>query len=290
MKELLKKHGKKIILAAGAAALLAFSFWYGSGDPETQGWKINDASSVQSSEPEITAASSAPDETTTETTTLSSQSESSETSAESNVTSAAQTVQTVKTEPVTTQKPNDISEISSQSMSETTSKAVTTTVPPQTVPPQTQTQPPQTETSAPAETKRKDVSVCTISISCKTILDNIDNLDEGKRQLVPDDGVLLAPISAEFKEGESVFDVLQRVCRENAIHMESSFSPIYNSAYIEGIANLYEFDCGSLSGWMYSVNGSFPNYGCSAYTLSDGDVIEFLYTCDLGKDVGNKVN
>lgn len=290
MKELLKKHGKKIILAAGAAALLAFSFWYGSGDPETQGWKINDASSVQSSEPEITAASSAPDETTTETTTLSSQSESSETSAESNVTSAAQTVQTVKTEPVTTQKPNDISESSSQSMSETTSKAVTTTVPPQTVPPQTQTQPPQTETSAPAETKRKDVSVCTISISCKTILDNIDNLDEGKRQLVPDDGVLLAPISAEFKEGESVFDVLQRVCRGNAIHMESSFSPIYNSAYIEGIANLYEFDCGSLSGWMYSVNGSFPNYGCSAYTLSDGDVIEFLYTCDLGKDVGNKVN
>lgn len=32
------------------------------------------------------------------------------------------------------------------------------------------------------------------------------------------------------------------------IHMESSFTPVYNSAYIEGIHNLYEFDVGKLSG------------------------------------------
>ncbi len=89
-----------------------------------------------------------------------------------------------------------------------------------------------------------------------------------------------------FSEGESVFDVLQRVCRENKIHMESSWTPIYNSAYVEGINNLYEFDVGSLSGWMYSVNGWFPNYGCSRYELHDGDVVEWVYTCDLGKDVG----
>ena len=56
--------------------------------------------------------------------------------------------------------------------------------------------------------------------------------------------------------------------------------------YIEGIHNLYEFDCGDLSGWMYKVNGWFPNYGCSRYQLKQGDVIEWVYTCDLGKDVG----
>ena len=49
---------------------------------------------------------------------------------------------------------------------------------------------------------------------------------------------------------------------------------------------MYEFDAGELSGWMYRVNGVFPNKGCSAYTLSDGDVVEWLYTCDLGKDIG----
>ena len=55
---------------------------------------------------------------------------------------------------------------------------------------------------------------------------------------------------------------------------------------IEGIANLYEFDCGELSGWMYKVNDWFPNYGCSRYELKDGDKVEWVYTCDLGKDVG----
>ena len=55
---------------------------------------------------------------------------------------------------------------------------------------------------------------------------------------------------------------------------------MYNSYYVEGIGNLYEFDCGSESGWMYKVNGWFPNYGCSSYTLSDGDVIVWCYTCN----------
>ncbi len=104
---------------------------------------------------------------------------------------------------------------------------------------------------------------CTFSISCATVLNNMDSLDSGKREIIPDDGWILKPVTVTFNEGESVFDVLQRVCRENKIHLEFSLTPIYNSAYIEGINNLYEFDCGSLSGWTYSVNGWFPNYGCS---------------------------
>ncbi len=128
--------------------------------------------------------------------------------------------------------------------------------------------------------------VCTISISCATILDNLDQFDPDKTDLVPSDGWLLEPVTVTFTEGESVFDVLLRVCRDERIHMEYENTPAYQSAYIEGIGNLYEFDCGSLSGWMYRVNGDFPNYGCSKYTLSDGDVIEWVYTCDLGTDVG----
>ena len=127
---------------------------------------------------------------------------------------------------------------------------------------------------------------CTVSISCATILDNRDQLKAAKADYVPDDGVILPETEATFYEGESVFDVLQRVCRDKGIPMESSWSPMYDSAYIEGIAQLYEFDCGQLSGWMYSVNGVFPNYGCSQYALGDGDVVCWVYTCDLGKDVG----
>ena len=130
---------------------------------------------------------------------------------------------------------------------------------------------------------------CTISISCATILDNWDKCADSKKPLVPDDGVLLPATEVTFSQGESVYDVLQRVCRENKIHMESSFTPVYNSAYIEGIGNLYEFDVGSESGWMYAVNGWYPNYGCSRYVLQDGDTVEWVYTCDLGQDVGGGV-
>ena len=127
---------------------------------------------------------------------------------------------------------------------------------------------------------------CTISISCASILDNMALCDPAKVDLVPADGWILQPITVTFYEGESVFNVFQRVCKQQKIHMEFENTPIYNSAYIEGIHNLYEFDVGELSGWMYQVNEWFPNYGCSRYGLKDGDVICWVYTCDLGKDVG----
>ena len=132
----------------------------------------------------------------------------------------------------------------------------------------------------------KKTCTCTFSIECSTILNNLSDLDPDKRALVPSDGVILPPTKVTFYEGESVYDVLQRVCRENKIHLESSWTPVYNTAYIEGINNLYEFDCGELSGWMYRVNGWYPNYGCSRYQLADGEVVEWRYTCDLGRDVG----
>ena len=127
---------------------------------------------------------------------------------------------------------------------------------------------------------------CTLSIDCKTILDNMDKCDKNKRELVPEDGWILPPTEVVFYDGESVFHVLKRTCKQMGIHMEFENTPIYNSAYIEGIHNLYEFDVGDLSGWMYSVNGWYPNYGCSRYALKDGDVVEWRYTCDLGFDVG----
>lgn len=127
---------------------------------------------------------------------------------------------------------------------------------------------------------------CTLSVRCDTILDNMDWLDPEKAELVPEDGVIFPATEVTFYEGESVFNVLQREMKKAKIHMEFVNTPIYNSAYIEGIHNLYEFDCGELSGWMYKVNGWFPNYGCSRYALKDADVVEWVYTCDLGVDVG----
>lgn len=142
----------------------------------------------------------------------------------------------------------------------------------------------------PVEPQNAEISdveyTCTISVRCDTILDNIDWLDKEKVELVPGDGIIFPVTEVTFYEGESVFNVLQREMKKAKIHMEFSSVPMYNSVYIEGINNLYEFDCGELSGWMYKVNNWFPNYGCSRYRLKEGDIIEWIYTCDLGVDIG----
>lgn len=131
---------------------------------------------------------------------------------------------------------------------------------------------------------------CTIEIRCDTILDNMDELATGKDSYVPADGTVLAATTVSFTDGETVFDVLKRACEQNGIQLEYSYTPLYESYYVEGIHHLYEFDCGSESGWMFKVNGWFPNYGCSAYTLSQGDSIVWCYTCHgLGADVGGGV-
>ena len=126
----------------------------------------------------------------------------------------------------------------------------------------------------------------TLTIRCDTILDNMNLLHRDKHELVPEDGVIFPVTTVTAYEGESVFNVLQRETRRIRLHLSSRFTPIYNSAYIEAINNLYEFDVGELSGWMYCVNDWYPNYGCSRYVLKPGDVIEWRYTCDLGRDLG----
>lgn len=137
------------------------------------------------------------------------------------------------------------------------------------------------------EIDKSESGTCTLTVECSTILHNMEKLDTAKTALVPEDGIIYATREVTFYDGETVFDVLKRELQKEKIHMEFSTNPIYNSSYVEGIGNIYEFDCGNLSGWNYAVNGWFPNYGCGRYRVSEGDVIEWHYTCDLGKDIGN---
>lgn len=124
---------------------------------------------------------------------------------------------------------------------------------------------------------------CTISISCANILNHLDSLDPAKTELVPESGVILGTTTVTVTEGDSVYDVLRRTCSNAGISLDASFTPVTGSAYVRGIQNIYEFDCGSLSGWKYSVNGSYSNYGCSAYILKEGDSIQWNYVCDINE-------
>jgi len=141
---------------------------------------------------------------------------------------------------------------------------------------------------APDEKKEEPPqrNVCTLSVKCDTILSNMEKLPKEKVPLVPKNGIIYSEREIAFQPGESVFDVLLREMKNNKIHMEFNETPAYKSAYVEGINNLYEFDCGDLSGWIYCVNGKTGNVGCSQYIVQPGDVIEWVYTCDMGRDIG----
>ncbi|WP_379154310.1 DUF4430 domain-containing protein [Paenibacillus sp. sgz5001063] len=97
-------------------------------------------------------------------------------------------------------------------------------------------------------------------------------------------GTIFAAADVEVKDGESALELLKRITRKNKIQME--YQGAKSFAYVEGIDNLYEFDHGPESGWMYRVNGEIPGKGAGSYTLKPGDTVEWLYTLDLGKDVG----
>ena len=126
----------------------------------------------------------------------------------------------------------------------------------------------------------------TFSIRCDTILANYDELEESLRspEFVPPDGIILPATVYVLREGDTVFDVLSYVCDKYKIHM-SYRGGTGSGCYVEGINNLYEFDGGRWSGWMYCVNDWYPNYGCGVYYVKAGEVIEWNYTCDLGLDL-----
>ncbi|MCD8254128.1 MAG: DUF4430 domain-containing protein [Oscillospiraceae bacterium] len=200
--------------------------------------------------------------------------------------SAAAEAQPTESAAVAVDEPEDIAAAEMPAAAQPTA-APQEDAPAATPTPSAEPEPTPTPAPEPTETAADSgVYTCTLSISCAALLQHMDWLDSEKAELVPSDGWILPPTEVTFYEGESVFDVLLRTCTENKIHLEFSETPLYASAYIEGIANLYEFDCGELSGWMYKVNETFPNFGCSRYALSDGDTVSWLYTCDLGADIG----
>lgn len=95
----------------------------------------------------------------------------------------------------------------------------------------------------------------------------------------------LAPIEQEINDGDTVLDALIAVTQAYKIQMDYRGGR-GATAYVEGIDNVYEFDRGQGSGWMFRINGKFPDRGAGAITLCSGDRLEWLYTTNLGADLG----
>ena len=97
--------------------------------------------------------------------------------------------------------------------------------------------------------------------------------------------VPLPPTEMEIQKGDTVLQALISITMEKAIQMDYRGGQ-GASAYVQGLDNVYEFDRGQGSGWMYRVNGIFPDRGAGVVPLLDGDRVEWLYTTNLGEDLG----
>ena len=127
--------------------------------------------------------------------------------------------------------------------------------------------------SGSGHVKENVIGKVTMTIRCDAVV------GKGSSPYVPADGIILDTTEFDIESGETVYDILTEAARTYNIQLQA------NGDYVAGIAYLYEYDYGDLSGWIYHVNGDTPFVMCSDYKLSDGDVIEWLYTCELGNDL-----
>lgn len=299
MYELFKKHKTKILIIIAAVTVLTAAFFMGENPnnsvqienstssnsavsefSKNENTNKSDISVLSSTESSLVSSESKQKEQSTVSNNNSETSKDStvnSTSVNENTSTAPIEHSTYTEQPVTensTQKPNKNENTSNNSsaLNSTNNKPDTSTVIKE------------NSTASPSQTPTEQ-NTCTISISCATILDNMDKLDSSKKSLVSSDGCILDETTVTFQDGDSVFDVLKQTCTDRKIHLEFSKTPLYNSYYVEGINNIYEFDCGSASGWLYRVNGTYNSYASSECKVKNGDKIEWLYTCNLGKDI-----
>lgn len=129
--------------------------------------------------------------------------------------------------------------------------------------------------TTPAAAPAEPIGSVTLSIRCDTV--------KGLADHIPADGVILPETLFPIGKDDTVYSILTRAAQTRRIHLESSGAP--GMVYVTGIANLYEFSYGDLSGWNYFVNGESASVGCDQYILKNGDVIEWHYTRALGEDL-----
>lgn len=245
--------------------------------------------------PETTETTILTTEITTQTTTPVTEAS---TTVSPSVTTTQRTTKVTTANESTTKAPATVSSNAKPTTTKATTTKPTTTKAPTTKPTEPSTKPTTTEpTTEPSTTQAKNY--CTVRIECKTIYDNLNNFENNKKSFLTSSGVILDDVQVEISGTESAFEVLKKACSENVctdnckyceqngVLLEYTYTPAFNNYYIEGIHQIYEKDCGSQSGWMYSVNGTFPDVGSSSYTVSDEDVIVFAFTCNMGEDIGN---
>lgn len=129
------------------------------------------------------------------------------------------------------------------------------------------------------------------------------DLDEDEIEYAEPFGVIVPATQVPYYAGETVAEALVRLFEMNGITYNAWGTPAESTFYLTGITftkdgvTVENFGEGSItpddeymyyfSGWMVKLNNWFTSSGIGNYAADDGDVIEMLYTCGMGADIGN---
>ncbi|WP_283679204.1 DUF4430 domain-containing protein [Lentilactobacillus sp. Marseille-Q4993] len=93
---------------------------------------------------------------------------------------------------------------------------------------------------------------------------------------------LLTSGYVKANKGDTAFTVSQRLFNQNGVKIDYTGSG--STVYVSMIAGYREMQLGSMSGWLYRVNGTFPDVSCGTYSVKTGDTVEWMYTENMGQD------
>ena len=99
------------------------------------------------------------------------------------------------------------------------------------------------------------------------------------------DAWILPTVVRDLPEGTTAFEVFKQVLAANGYTYDAKGSYVRAVIAPDG-TKVAELSKGQYSGWMYRVNGEFPDTYMGAYELEDGDVIEVFFTADYTKEPG----
>lgn len=142
-------------------------------------------------------------------------------------------------------------------------------------------------TTPKKEVVKENTNYVEVSISAEPVLKHKKDLKENKKDIVPEDGMLLKSVKVTLEKDDNAFTVLQRAAKENniALDFDPAEKSAYNTVYVKGIAQLYGGDCGKMSGWMFNVDGKYGDKGADQTTVKKGEKIQWIFICDYNTDV-----
>jgi hypothetical protein len=95
-------------------------------------------------------------------------------------------------------------------------------------------------------------------------------------------GTILSSTKVEITAGNTILDATQSILKQKGIPI--SVTGNGSTAYVEGIANLFEFDRGPLSGWTAKRNGITIGRSSDVIEVKNGDTIQWIYTTNYKED------